>query len=172
MSRRSILSGRRVCKRGFVGDIGIVIGLLFAFSLIVVIGWKVFDTYNDSYQAGDATVESKALVDENADRYVGVFDGMFLFILFGLAVALFLSTSYIDTRPEFFFITIIAAVIFVGLSAVVSNAFEDFSTTSDLVNSTGDFSVVPAVMDKLPLVTLVLVAATLMGLYFKSRGVF
>jgi len=159
-------------KRGFVGDIAVVLGLLFGFALIVVIGWKVFDSFNENYQTTDASQEAKDSINGNAGRYVAVFDGMFLFILFGLAVALFLSTSYIDTRPEFFFITIIASVIFVGLSAVISNAYESFSDSETLANSTAAFSVVPAVMDRLPLITIVLVVATLMGLYFKSRSVF
>lgn len=159
-------------KRGFVGDIAIVIGLLFAFALIVVVAWKVFDSYNTTYQASGANTEAKDVVNENANRYVAVFDGMFLFILFGLAVALFLSTSYIDTRPEFFFVTLIASVIFVGLAAVVSNAYEEFSDSPDLANSTADFSIVPSIMDRLPLVVIVLVVAVLMGLYFKSRSVF
>lgn len=169
MMRRSLNSHK---KRGFVGDIAVVLSVLFAFSLIVVITWKVFDSYNDNYQTTDASTEAKASVDENANRFVAVFDGMFLFILFGLSAALFLSTSYIDTRPEFFFITIIAAVIFVGLSAVISNAYESFSDSPSLANSTADFSVVPSVMDRLPLVTIVFVVATLLGLYFKSRSVF
>ncbi len=169
MRMRSITSNK---KRGFVGDIAVVIGLLFAFALIVVVAWKVFDSYNDNYQTTDASTEAKASVNSNAGRFVAVFDGMFLFILFGLATALFLSTSYIDTRPEFFFITLVASVIFVGLAAAVSNAYESFSDSPALANSTADFSIVPSVMDRLPLIVIVLVVATLMGLYFKSRSVF
>lgn len=169
MKMRSLTSTK---KRGFVGDIAVVIGLLFTFALVVVIAWKVFDSYNTNYQTTDASTEAKASVNDNAGRYVTVFDSMFLFILFGLSVALFLSTSYIDTRPEFFFVTLIASVIFVGLAAAVSNAYESFSDSPGLANSTADFSIVPSVMDRLPLVVIVFVVAVLMGLYFKSRSVF
>lgn len=159
-------------KRGFVGDTAIVIGLLFAFALIAVIAWKVLDEFNDEYQTTDASVESKDSISGSAGRFVSVFDSMFLFILFGLTVALFLSTSYIDTRPEFFFVTIIASVIFVGLAASVSNAYESFSDSDGLSGATNDFVIIPAVMDRLPLVVIVFVVAVLMGLYFKSGRVF
>lgn len=169
---RKPLETKRYKKRGFVADTAIIIGLLFAFALIVVVAWKVLDSFNDQYQTTDANTESKDSLNESTGRFVGVFDAMFLFILFGLTAALFLSTSYIDTRPEFFFITIIASVIFVGLAAAVSNAYETFSDGEQLTNSTADFVIVPAVMDRLPIVVIVFVVATLMGLYFKSSRVF
>lgn len=167
---RRPLSSLKKSKRGFVGDIGIVIGLLFAFSIIFVIGFKLLGDFNNRYQDTDASTQSKQLVDDSTNSYVATFDGMYLFLLFGLAVALFLSTSYIDTRPEFFFITAIAAVIFVGMSAVVSNAYETFADSPSLVNASGSFLISPSIMGRLPLVTLVLVVSTLLGLYFKSKN--
>ena len=55
------------------------------------------------------------------------------------------------------------------LSAVVSNVFEDISTTPQLSNDTASYPAIVKVMDKLPYFVLLVSALILIALYAKGR---
>src|SRR5690348_3416217 len=109
-----------------------MLAILLLIALFVIIGYKVFDSYNDKWQNMNVDSNAKALVQTSKDRFVGLWDGIFMFIVALLAVALFISSTMIGTRPEFFFITFILLCFFIGSSAVISNVYEDVATSPQL----------------------------------------
>lgn len=158
-------------KRGFLGDVGLIIAILMLVSIMVIVGYKVFSSYNDKWQAAPSiSTHSKALVQEQKDRYVGLFDGIFMFVFALLCLGLFISASMINTRPEFFFIAIVVLVFMIGGAALVSNAFETASDDAQLSNTSSEFTFIPFLMDNLPIVTLLLGFIVLVALYVKLRG--
>lgn len=148
-----------------------ILAVLLLFSIVVVVGYKVFDSYNDKWQTQNVDSNAKALVQSSKDRYVGLFDGIFMFVFALLCVALFVSAVMIGSRPEFFFITLIILVIFIGVSASISNVYEDVSTSSNLNATSSEFSFIPFLMGELPKVTLLLGFLVMAGLYMKIKGV-
>jgi len=159
-------------KKGFIGDVGLVIAVLLLLSVVVLVGYKIFTSYNEKWQDLDVDPNAKQLVADNKERYVDLFDGIFMFVFALLCMALFISAVMIGSRPEFFFITLIILVIFIGVGASVSNVYEDISTSSNLNDTSSEFSFTPFLMGELPKVVLLLGFLVMAGLYMKIKGVF
>jgi hypothetical protein len=158
-------------KKGFA-DLGLVLAVLLLIGITVIVGYKIFSSYNEKWQANDSVpAAAKIEVQDLKDRYVGLFDGIFMFIFALLVIALFISVAMIGTRPEFFFITIFIMVIFIGVSALLSNVYEDTATSTQLNNTTSEFTFIPFIMGELPKLTLLMGAIILIGLYVKIRGI-
>ena len=158
-------------KKGFFGDIGLVIAIMLLIAVMTIIGYKVFTSYNEKWQANDSVdSNAKALVQQNKDRYVALWDGIFMFIFAMLCIALFISVAAIGTRPEFFFISLILLVIFIGGSAMISNVYEDVATSPQLNTTSSEFNFIPFIMGELPNVALLLGFLVMVGLYVKIRG--
>lgn len=159
-------------KKGFIGDVGLIIAIIFLVALVVIVGYKIFSSYNDKWQAAPSiSAEGKQLVQDSKDRYVGLFDGIFMFVFALLVVALFLSATQLNTNPAYFFITLIVLVFMIGGSAAISNSFETASTSESLNDTSNDFSFIPFLMSNLPIVTLLLGFVVLVALYVKIKGV-
>lgn len=158
-------------KKGFFGDIGLILAIILLFSIVIIVGYKVFSSYNDKWQTSNADTQAKELVQESQTRYTNLFDGIFMFVFALLVIALFISAATIGTRPEFFFITMVLLVIFIGVSALISNVYDTASTSTQLNSTSSEFSFIPFLMDELPKVTLLLGVVVIIGLYVKIRGV-
>jgi len=157
-------------KKGFQ-DLGLVLAILLLLAIMILIGYKIFTNYNTMWQQQPSiTSNAKAQVQTLKDRYVGLFDGIFMFIFAFLVIALFISVALIGTRPEFFFITIVLLIIFIGVSALLSNVYNDISTNSSINDTSSEFTFIPFIMGKLPIVTLLLGTVILAGLYAKIKG--
>lgn len=158
-------------RKGFLGDIGLILAILMIVSLMVIVGYKIFSSYNDKWQAAPSiSNQSKTLVQDSKDRYVSLFDGIFMFVFALLIVGLFISASLINTRPEFFFIALVVAVFMIGGSAVISNSFEAASDSQHLNNTSSEFTFIPFLMDNLPIITLLMVFVVMVALYVKMKG--
>lgn len=159
-------------RRGFIGDIPLLIGVLFLVAVLIIVGYHFYTSFNDQYQASDADAQSKALLQTNKDRYVSLFDGIFGFVFALLMIALFISVTQIPSNPAFFFITVILIVVLIGGAAIFSNAYEDISTDTNINSTSSEFTFVPYLMGNLPIVVLFMGVIFMIGLYMKLRGVF
>lgn len=158
-------------NRGFA-DLGLVLAILLLIGITVIVGYKIFTSYNEKWQNNSSVpATAKAEVQTLKDRYVGLFDGIFMFVFALLVIALFISVAVIGTRPEFFFITVFLMIIFIGVSALLSNIYSDVSTSEQLNNTTNEFVFIPFVMNDLPKLTLLMGTLILVGLYVKIKGI-
>jgi succinate-acetate transporter protein len=159
-------------KRGaFLSDIGIVLAVMLLFSITILVGYKVFTSYNDKWQANpEIDVNSKALVGDLQSRYVGLFDGIFVFVFVLMAVMLFVSSMLIGTNPAFFFVVLFLTVFLIGVSAIMSNVYEDVATSDQMNTTSSSFSSIPYIMDNLPKIALMFAVITMIGLFVKIKG--
>lgn len=144
--------------------------MLLVFGLVAIIGFQVMDDFNNQYQDTDASNTSKAQSQTFTDRYVNLWDGIFMLVFGLLGVALVISVATLGTRPEFFFITIIVGMFIVGGAAALSNVFTD-ATDGMLASSAAQFTFLPLIMNNLVNITLFLVFALVVGLFVKARGI-
>ena len=158
-------------NKGFLGEIGLIIAIMLLVSVVVIVGYKTFTSYNEKWQDLPVDQGAKDLVQDNKDRYVSLFDGIFMFVFAMLCIALFASVVVIDTKPAFFFITIIVLAFMIGGGAMVSNAYEDISTSNQLNNTSSEFTFIPFIMSELPKVVLMLGFLVIAGLYMKMKGI-
>jgi len=114
-------------KKGYVQDFLFFGIIIFVFIIIIVMGARLSDDMNTNYQNSSASTEAKAISQGLADRFVTVFDWIFLsvFVLFGLAIIA--SMFMLDTNPVLFFVVIIIFGFIIIVMAIIGNAYEAFS---------------------------------------------
>lgn len=157
-------------RKGYVGDIAFIIGVLLAVTIIWIIGAKVFSDVDAELQDSDLSNVSKNISGTLEARYVGLFDGIFALVFGLLAAGLIVSVAFLGSRPEFFFITTIVSFFVVGLAAILSNVFNTFVNT-DIASTATGFTYIPLVMNNLVEITLFLVVILVVALFVKARGV-
>ena len=157
-------------RRGFVGDVGFIVGVFLVIAIVFIIGARVLSDVDDKIQDSDFSNGSKNISSVLETRYTGLFDGIFAMVFGLLAVGLIVSVSMLGSRPEFFFITIVVSFFVIGAAALLSNAFNAFANSSIAATAT-TFTYIPLIMNNLVELTLFLVALLVVGLFVKARGV-
>jgi len=156
-------------RTGSITDVPLLITFLFVLAIVVTSGAEIMDRLNMGFQEDDTlSNRSQEQFSTLNTRYSQVWDGAFALVVALFTISLVLSTAALGTRPEFFFILIIISMFLVGVAAVISNVFADFTTT---LNSSVEFTFLPLFMNNLVEVLLVLLALLFIGLYVKIRGV-
>lgn len=157
-------------RKGFVGDVATVLVVLFVLVVTVVSMSYFFGEINDRFQNGDSISDTgKNITGDIEARYAGVWDGIVLMVFAFLAIALVISVATLGTRPEFFFLTVVAALLFLGVAAIFANAYEAVTSTA-LNAASGEFTYASLIFNNLVEVTLFLLALLVLGLYVKIRG--
>lgn len=155
-------------KKGFNGDVAVLMVFMFVIAIVAVSGGEIFDRLNSGFAGSSLSDGAKEDFSILEARYSQVWDGAFLMIFALFSIALILSTAAIGSRPEFFFITVIVGMFFVGVAAIVSNvfasAFSNFSTS-------GNWTFIPLLLNNLVEAVLVLLALLVVGLFVKIKGV-
>lgn len=158
-------------KRGNLLDILWVGIFLFAFALTVVIGWLVLTSVNDAFQANDQIgIEGQQIINDSTNRYVAVFDGIFMFFLVAVSIMVIVSAFWIKTHPIFFGVSLVVLVIFVFLFNIFGDVFMEVGSNPALVNYTNSFSIIPFVMDNYATLLAVLGFVAVVVLFAKASG--
>jgi len=155
-------------------DLLVIMVWLFVFAICIFVGFEIMNTLT-----GDADME--AAIDDpqswahmdNTFGLVKALDGIFVFVVFMLFLAVILSAFYIKTHPAFFIISIVLLLIIITISASFSNAFGDF------VNSTSTTTGVPmdtqypgiyAIFSNLPTILFIFSIILIIVMYGKTQS--
>lgn len=150
-------------------DIFFIIVIMFGVAVSTLIGWMLMDNVNTEFQSKLSSTQAKTMMQENHDRYVGTFDGIFLFVFFGAFIATMIGSLFIDTHPAFFFISLVLLVVACVIGAVLSNAYYEIETNDKLSALATDFTYIPFVMQYYVHIIIFMVCAISIALYAKSR---
>ena len=158
-------------KGSSVTDVFLIIIVLFAFGMVSLISYVMFTEYNDNYQARTGvSTEAKAMIQENKDDFVGVTDGLTLFIVVGLTIALIAGATMVNTHPAFFIVALIVTAIAIFFGAVYSNAYETFVADPTVAAVEGEYTILPTIMGNLPIIIAVIAFLVAVTLYSRSQG--
>jgi len=156
---------RHAGKKGSVLDL-IWIGLvLLAFSITVLVGYKIYDSINDEFQASDnLETRGKEASGKVLNLFTGTMDNAFLFLTIGLAlVALFMATM-VRVHPVFFIFYIIILAFVIFLSGVFSNVYQEVAG-ADGMELSSNLTFIHQIMTYLPLIIAVFGTLLAMVMY-------
>jgi F0F1-type ATP synthase assembly protein I len=169
-------------KKAFVMDIFIYI--IFAFILVVIAGVFIYaqGEVQDQLHAtldnkSDETVNYTTILDESFDE-VGssykVLNWITAFMFIGMAIAIWVSSYMVTTKPVFFIVYFFIVGFAVLFSAVISNAYDLIYTTPQLSDSFSGFLGANFIMAYLPVwITVVaFVGAIIMFARYRGRDSF
>lgn len=158
-------------QRFQIGEVVIVVVVLFIMGLVAVIGYNIFTELNNDIQADpDLTNATKAEVDSLHSRYPATMDGAFI-TAFGLLYLLAIIAAFFsDSHPVFLIIVIIIIVLLLLAAGLISNAWEELNTDSDIGGSfQTDFPMTNYVLSNFLLV-IAIVGMSIGGvMYMKNR---
>jgi hypothetical protein len=161
---------KRNKKGSIIFDSIWIIVFLVAFGLITIISYMLYTNWvNDAGPMLSNPDNVNSNLFAKADTALKSLDYMFIFIIVGLTIMLIISAFSIQSHPIFFFISLIALVVIIIISAQFSNVFHDITHADEFINSSNQFSLINKVMDKLPFYITLMVIITLIVLYGKSK---
>lgn len=144
-----MLSRKRKNKNASILDWAFILISLFLIGLIVVISLFITNIVGD-IDIFKNNVKATEIIGSTKNTLLSQ-DNLFLFVLIGLSVFTIISASMVWNHPAFFIVMLFLLSVFVTLAAIVSNAYEDVTTSSQLNATTASFPKINFVMDKLPM---------------------
>jgi len=157
-------------KKGSWIDVFFICAIMFGIAIVILVGWKVMSDVNDEFQSKLTHTEATTIMQESTDRYVDLFDGIFLFVFFGSFIAVIIGSLFLDTHPAFFAISTILLVIICFVVAVFANAYGELSIDDELATFADDFTYIPFIMQYFVHIVIFMVCAISIALYSKSRA--
>lgn len=157
-------------RKAFLGDSFVYLIILFALAIFFVIMYYVVSQINIAWQASDFPDESKEVMSNLKNRWVGVWDGVFLFAVIGyFAIILILAFAF-KSHPVFAGLAIIIMIIIGVVSVYLANIQHEILSTSTLADTASEFTFIPALMDKLPHIAVIGLVLFIIVLYAKNNS--
>lgn len=158
-------------KRGFIGDYLFYIVILFVFSIVIVSAYYTLSNINTKWQnVSQIPTESKTILGNFKTKFLSVFDWFIVTIMVGLLIGIVLLALVVRAHPAFVGIAILMLIIVGGIGVRLSNAFNVFATSTNIVSAGNEFTLLPMIMNNLPKFITLLFIIFIIVLYAKSRS--
>ncbi len=91
--------GFRKSKKGFIGDIMTLLIILFVLAVTIMSAYLMLNRVNTAFQTTPGISDSgKAIVSAANNKFISLWDGLFVFLLVGLSLAATISAYFVDTH--------------------------------------------------------------------------
>ena len=155
-------------KRGSLQDIGFMIGVLLAASIMILIGFLVVSRFNAEIQSNDnIPALAKANVAELESFYPGAIDNSFLLLTVGLAIVTIVLAALVRISPIFLVLYILGLVFVIFIAGAVSNIYQTMAANTQVVALANQLTFIGTIMGYLPLIVGV-IGSVLAIVMFKS----
>lgn len=167
-------------KKGAIGfeDSIYIVGFLFAIALFIVI---LFFTWSQISTPLDTAINSALPsgsgfnvtdINDKVSIGVGLFDGMFPFLLLGLLLMTIVSSFYTESHPMFFFISIILLAVVILLGVIFANVYQQITSIPELSSiAENDFATTTVFLRNFPVIVAIMFAVSAFILFaVKGRG--
>lgn len=154
-----ILSGR---SKGSVTDIIFISIFLTVFGVVVIFSYYILNQF--------IGIGLNDTILNNTGNGLKLFNYGFLVLTFASGVASIIGAFMLDSHPVFFVIFTFIFLVFLVISVVLSNVFDEIITQTQLVGSASVFDKIVLVLRNLPLVVTVWFVLVTLALYGKMSG--
>jgi hypothetical protein len=158
-------------KRGnVIFDVLLVIVVLIVFSLVSVLGYKVYSDFNTDLQAdADMNDYAKNMSAEMNTRYPSIMDGAFVLLFILLWVFIIVSSFLIDTHPIFFICTLLISVFVIIVAASLANTWNDITSDAEFSAILTSFPITVYIVHHYVMYVVLLMFTVMVSLFAKSR---
>ncbi len=150
-------------------DFIVVIVVLLTFSISTMVGLFVLTEFETATE-GTMDNEVRNSTIATTKWVLQSFDYLFIFILFGLGLGVVIGAFFVRTHPIFFVMSIFTLAIILTISGQFSNVFYEIASFAPLNTVSGDFPIMLAVWDNMPVILLALGVMLVIVLYSKFKG--
>jgi len=143
-------------KKGSILDFFPMLLILFIFGMCSMIGYVLIIGVEAGF-AGQPLITNQTMdILAIGKTTIGYFDEVFMFILFGLAIAIIVGGFYMRTHPIFIGIGIFVLVFVLVVTGVISNAFLELSGSDDLSAAAAQFGTMILAWQHMPVIILLI----------------
>lgn len=157
-------------KRGTIVDVLTAIVAIFAFAVVTLVAFTLYNKWNAAVNDNNMSQASKDIMTQTSGEKT-ILDNFILFALFGLAFMAMISAYFIDTHPVFFWISIIILVIIIVLATVLSNTYSTIEASETLNSTAAEFPKTSYVVNHLPLFVVGMGIIVLIIMYAKYTNI-
>ena len=167
-----MIFGKNKDKKGnmILDGLLLVIGLVVFGIFLVYITQGLTDINTDIQADEDMSAEAKASLQAHTTNFPIIFNNIFLMFLILLWVAAIVSSIYIDSRPEFFIISILLLTIILWIGGEMSNAYFDVADDPDFAATSAKYTFLNWVFNHYITVILVIIISIGIALFAKSQS--
>lgn len=151
--------------KGSVVDLIYLIVFIFIISIVVVLSHFI----NSEIATSMESTQLSAGPLEHTENALLNFNWGILFIFIAVGLLITYAVSRLPTNPIFFFASMIVLAVTIVLSAIMSNAYLEFTQTAGLAASVDKFNLVGLLMDNYPIFVLAIGALIIIVLYGKQQ---
>jgi len=159
-------------KKGQIPDMFLIIVVLTLFVVTTITMVTFYDSYTDSVSDNEAfDNEWNTAIEEKADALNRGYDYIFMFILVGLSILTIVLGLQVRSHPVFFFISLLLLVIVTVVSAIFSDVWSKlaYSSTASIEATAQSYTIMPFVMEHLPMFMFFLGIFIMILFYAKER---
>lgn len=126
---------KRMNKKGSVQDVVLIMVVIFVFSLVTIISFKVQNELNTKFQASDQFDDhGKNAMGNINNIYSGVLDNSALFLVVGLSIGAIALAGLVRIHPIFLALFIIVWLIIIFLCAALSNVYQSIAANPSMAD--------------------------------------
>ena len=166
----------RRSKRGSVQDILFIGVAMLFFSMVLLIGFKITNSFNDQIQVDDTIatfdIDGKARASSTTltGFYSGIIDDSFLFLTIGLAIIALIFAALVRIHPIFIPFFFIALLFVIFLCGIFSNIYQEMAASPSLASEAAALTFTSLIMTYLPFIVGI-VGTILMVVMYKLRSI-
>ena len=131
---------------------------------------KILTDSNTSFQTTLFGNESKAIMQQGTDRFVPIFDSIFITITIFLFIVVIITLFMLDVHPALIFFVFIAFCFVLIPVAIMSNIFSDINQDTTINSYTTNFSMTNWIMDHIVIVVCAIGSLAMIVLYARNKG--
>ena len=157
-------------KKGSLLDAMQIAILVFVMALIIILSSFILTTFQEDTEDKLTSPYAQNALAKGQTTLLN-FDNLYAFILVGLTLGAMIGAYFIRTTPALFWISTLLLVIFLTISGIFTNVFEEVVADEVLNATAGNFSIITTIMGNLPLTILIVAALISIALWAKWRSV-
>lgn len=149
----------------------LLVVFLFGFLMINVWGGTIVDEFvPEITTAKGYTNESVDLITQADSNYDSLFDSIGVFVLIGLWILTFVLAYNSSNSPMLGVLAIILVVIVSLVGMILSNAWDDISSESDLSTAAGNMPMLDYILDNFLLFIIVIGMTLVLGFFLGASN--
>jgi hypothetical protein len=126
---------------------------LLAFGMVLLIGFKVSDSFNTQIQGMEAVdAYGKTSTAELNAHYSTTMDNSFLFLTIGLAMVTLILAALVRVHPVFIPLFLIGLVLIIFFTGIFSNIYQEMAANTALTALADQMTFTSYILEYLPLV--------------------
>ena len=165
---------KRMNKKASIVDVVVVAVFFFIFAVCCLVGGLIFVKFNEFNNAtgSESVLEGNGtkIMTNLGNTYFGLWDGMAVFILAFLIIALIVSVMMVQAHPAFLWISIFLLVLFGVVFFVLQEGWKEISDSPAFTNETNvtaQFPIINNIMYNFTTLFIIIGAITIIIMFAK-----